>query len=139
MGQLLEFAGRHALLVGGFVAALLTALFYELWLRSRTLTNVSSADAVRLINKGAIVIDVRKPEEFGAGHIVNARNIAYDRIQQGDDALTKFKNKVLLTVCDSGAASNRAASVLRKAGIANVFSLRNGLTGWRADNLPLVK
>jgi rhodanese-related sulfurtransferase len=114
-------------------------MFYELRLRGAGGLNVSSADAVRLINKGALVIDVRTAEAFQAGHIVNARNVTLDRLQQGDDAIKKQKNKILLTVCDTGTISGRAAGLLRKAGYENVFNIKGGIAGWRADNLPLVK
>jgi rhodanese-related sulfurtransferase len=139
MTRLLEFTTRHPLLVGALIAAWLAVMFYELRLRSRGLTHVTAADAVRLINKGAIVIDVRKPADFETGHIVNARNVALEQLQQDQSAVPKNKSKILLTVCDNGTASGRAAAVLRKAGFEHVFSLKGGLGGWRADNLPLVK
>jgi rhodanese-related sulfurtransferase len=139
MDQLVEFTTRHPLLVAGLIAAWAAVMFYELRLRRSALTHVSAADAVRLINKGAVVIDVRKPEEFQSGHIVNARNIALERLQQEEDALNKQKNKVLIAVCDNGTSSGRAAGLLRKAGYEAAFSLRGGLQRWRADNLPLVK
>jgi rhodanese-related sulfurtransferase len=139
MAQLVEFAGNHVWLVTGLVLAWSAVLFYELRLRTQGATHVSAADAVRLINKGALVIDVRKPEEYQAGHIVNARNVPVDRVQQGDDAIAKKKDKILLAVCADGATSGRAAGHLRKAGYENAFSLKGGLAGWRADNLPLVK
>jgi rhodanese-related sulfurtransferase len=85
-----------------------------------------------------LVIDVRKPEEFQAGHIVNARNVPVERVQQGDE-IHKKKDKILLAVCADGSTSGRAAGHLRKTGYENAFSLKGGLTGWRADNLPLVK
>jgi rhodanese-related sulfurtransferase len=100
---------------------------------------VSTADAVRLINKGALVIDVRKAEEFAVGHIVNARNVALDRLQQDEDAVGKKKDKILLTVCDTSSSAGRAAGLLRKLGYENVFSIKGGLAGWRAENLPVVK
>lgn len=139
MAQLVEFANNHVWLVTGLVVALSAVMFYELRLRGQGATHVSAADAVRLINKGALVIDVRKAQEFEAGHIVNARNVGLDRLQQGDDAIKKQKNKILLTVCADGATSGRAAGLLRKAGYENAFSLKGGLAGWKADNLPLVK
>jgi rhodanese-related sulfurtransferase len=139
MAQLVEFVSKHVWLVSGLIAAALAVMFYELKLKSGGATHVSAADAVRLINKGALVIDVRKPEEFEQGHIVNARNVAFDRLRQGDDAIQKQKNKILLAVCADGASSSRAAALLRKAGYENAFSLKGGLAGWRADNLPLVK
>ncbi len=139
MNQLVEFAGNHVWLVTGLVVAWSAVMFYELKLRTQGATHVSAADAVRLINKGALVIDVRKPEDYQTGHIVNARNVALDRLQQGDDAIKKKKDKILLAVCSDGASSGRAAALLRKAGYENAFSVKGGLAGWRADNLPLVK
>jgi rhodanese-related sulfurtransferase len=139
MAQLVEFAGNHVWLIAGLFAAWAAVTFYELRLRNQGTTHVSAADAVRLINKGALVIDVRKPEEFEQGHIVNARNVPLERMQQGDDAIKKQKSKILLAVCADGATSGRAAGQLRKSGYEYVFSLKGGLAGWRADNLPLVK
>ena len=139
MDQLATFIGNHPLVVTGLLVASLAVVFYELRLRAQGATHVSAADAVRLINKGALVIDVRKPEEFEAGHIVNARNVPLDRVQQDDDAINKQKNKILLAVCGDGTTSGRAAGHLRKTGYENAFSLKGGLAGWRADNLPLVK
>jgi rhodanese-related sulfurtransferase len=139
MDQLVEFVGRNPWIVTGLFASLIAVMFYELKLRRQGATNVSAADAVRLINKGALVIDMRKPEEFDAGHIVNARNVPLERVQKDDEAITKHKNKILLAVCADGATSGRAAGALRKAGYENTFSLKGGLAGWRAENLPLVK
>jgi rhodanese-related sulfurtransferase len=139
MGRLAEFAGNHVWLVSGLIASWLAVMFYEIRLRAQGTTHVTPADAVRLINKGALVIDVRKPEEFEQGHIVNARNIPLERVEQGEDVIKKQKNKILLTVCADGVSSGRAANRLRKAGYENTFSLKGGLAGWRAENLPLVK
>ena len=139
MDQIIQFIGNHPLIVAGIVASGLAVVFYELRLRMVGATNVSVADAVRLINKGALVVDVRKPEEFAAGHIVNARNVALDKLQKGDDSLGKKKDKIFLTVCDTGANAGRAAGLLRQAGYDNSFSIKGGLLGWRAENLPVVK
>jgi rhodanese-related sulfurtransferase len=139
MGQLVEFTGNHVWLVTGLVVACAAVMFYELRLRAQGATHVTAADAVRLINKGALVIDVRKPEDFQQGHIVNARNVPLAEMQRGDDAINKQKSKILLAVCADGSTAGRAAGELRKAGYENAFSLKGGLAGWRADNLPLVK
>ena len=139
MAQLVEFTGSHVWLVTGLVAAMLAVMFYELRLRTQGATHVTTSDAVRLINKGALVIDVRKAEEFEQGHIVNARNVPLERVQKDDDAINKQKSKILLAVCADGATSGRAAGHLRKSGYENAFSLKGGLAGWRADNLPLVR
>ena len=137
--SLIEFVNKYWWMVAGLVASGLAVVFYELRLRAGGVTHVSAADAVRLINKGALVIDVRKAAEFEAGHIVNARNVELEKIKQGDEAIAKKKDRILLAVCENGGLSGKAASLLRKAGYPNAFSLRGGIGGWRADNLPLVK
>ena len=79
MSQLVEFAANHPFLVTGLLAALVAVLAFETRLRRQGVTHVSAADAVRLINKGALVVDVRSAEAFGAGHIVNARHVGRQR------------------------------------------------------------
>jgi rhodanese-related sulfurtransferase len=139
MSEFVEFASQHPLMIGALFASWVAVMFYEIRLRATGVTHVTAADAVRLINRGALVIDVRKPEEFQTGHIVNARNVALDNLKGDEASIAKKKDKILLAVCDNGGLSGKAASLLRAAGYPNAFSLKGGIGGWRADNLPLVK
>ena len=139
MGQLAEFASNHPYLAVAVLASLGAVLFYEIRLQSQAVGQLSVADAVRLINRGATIVDVRKPEEYGAGHIVNSRNVPLSDIAADAKAVNKPKDKVLVTVCDSGISSRKAAALLKTAGYENVFSLKGGIASWRADSLPLVK
>jgi rhodanese-related sulfurtransferase len=139
MGQLAEFATNHPLYVLGLLAALAAVLFYELRLKSQSLSQVSAVDAVRLINRGALVVDVRAAEAYQGGHIVGARNVDLAQLEGDQQLLGKQKSKLLITVCDNGGSAAKAASLLRKAGHEKVFSLKGGINGWRAQNLPLVK
>lgn len=94
--------------------------------------------ATRLINdSGAIVLDVRVPGEFAAGHLPNARNIPLAEL--GGRAAELPANKPVLVCCASGASSSRAAGILRKAGREDVFNLSGGLASWRQAGLPVVK
>ncbi len=137
--QLLEFIGNHPLLVTGIVVAWLAVMFYEIRLKSQSFSHVSAGEAVRLMNQGAVVLDVRKPEEYADGHIVNAKNVALEELTGNKSLLDKYRKKVVLTVCNSGMASNRAAMQLRREGIEQVFSIRGGLAGWKNDNMPVEK
>ncbi|HEY7672394.1 MAG TPA: rhodanese-like domain-containing protein [Gammaproteobacteria bacterium] len=140
MGQLAEFVTNHPLLALSVLVSLVAVILYELRLRTQGLYQLSARDAVRLINKGATIIDVRKAEDFGVGHIVNARNVPLETIERDPSgAVEKAKNRPLLTVCDNGSTSAKAAGALRRAGYEIVFSLRGGLSSWRGENLPLVK
>jgi rhodanese-related sulfurtransferase len=139
MGHIFEFANGHPLLAAAVVVSLLAVIFYELRLKSQGVTNVSTSIAVQMINKGATIVDVRKPEEFSRGHIVNARNVPLTDLEaEPDKSLKNSANKVYITVCDNGLSAGRAANALRKSGFESVFSLKGGLAGWRAENLPTV-
>lgn len=139
MGELVAFANSHPILASIVIGFLVAVLAYEVRLKSRGLVQVSTAMAVQLINRGAAIIDVRPPETFQAGHIVNAKNVPLPDLTTKPDAVKKKKDKVLLTVCDNGVVARRAADILRKAGYDSAFSLQGGLAAWRTDNLPLVK
>ena len=138
MDQLIEFADNNRLLFLALLASWAGVMFYEMKLKATTLSQVSTTDAVRIINKGAIIIDVRPDGAYEAGHIVNAKNITFSAIQSNQN-VNKKKNKLLLTVCENGVSSSKAANLLRKAGFENVFSLKGGLKQWRTDNMTLIK
>jgi len=139
MGELAEHFVNHPFLATGFVVLLVAVVFFEIRQRTLAQMQVGPAQAVRLMNAGAVVIDVRSADDFKKGHIVNARNIELAQLNAENPLLKKQKNKVLITVCDNGIVSNRAAALLRKAGFEQVVSLKGGLNAWRAENLPLVK
>ena len=78
-----------------------------------------SADAVyikEMYRNGAIILDVRTPEEFKAGHIKNAINIPVHILDEQINSL-KQKNKPIITVCKSGARSSMAVTILKRAGV----------------------
>jgi rhodanese-related sulfurtransferase len=138
MQELAEFTAANALLVSGLIASVLAVLFYELRLRSREIGSVSTVVAVRIINDGVAVIDLRPAEQYAAGHIVAARNIPEAELLKDPAQLAKHKKGALL-VCDSGARSAGVAAQLRKAGTENVFSIKGGLAAWQQENLPVVR
>ncbi|MGD8340241.1 MAG: rhodanese-like domain-containing protein [Gammaproteobacteria bacterium] len=139
MGELIAFANSHPILASLVVAFLVAVIAYEARLKGRGLVQVSAATAVQLINKGAMIIDVRPEEAYAEGHIVNSKHFPLAEIESNPDAIKKKKDKVLLTVCDSGPVAKRAADALRKSGFESAFSLQGGLAAWRTENLPLVK
>lgn len=140
MGEIVEFANGHPVLAAAVVASLLAVIFYELRLRAQAVTSVSVPMAVQLMNRGAHMVDVRQPEDFAAGHIVNARNVPLAELEAAPDKrLKKSAKRTYVTVCNDGALAGKAANALRKAGFERVFSLKGGLAAWRAENLPTVK
>jgi rhodanese-related sulfurtransferase len=98
---------------------------------------VGTLQATRLINDGAVVVDVREPAEFAAGHVIDSRNIPVAQIASRAGELPA--NKPVIVMCASGSRSTRAAAALRKAGRADVFCLDGGIAGWQQAGLPVKK
>ncbi len=71
---------------------------------------------LQAMEKGAIIIDVRNPNEFRQGHIQGSKNIPVNEIRSKIDTIKKW-NKPVITVCLSGGRSAVAKSALASAGI----------------------
>ena len=100
---------------------------------------VSTAQATHLINReDALLVDVREPGEFGAGHILGARNVPLARIDGSGD-LAKRKDKPVIVYCEGGERAAKAAAALRKLGFSRFVNLNGGLPAWQQAGLPLEK
>jgi rhodanese-related sulfurtransferase len=139
MERLLEYVTRHPFLVGGTAALALAVLAYEASRLRSGGQAVGPMDAVRLMNQGALLLDVRSQGEFDAGHILEARHVPQDQLAGSVETLKKFKDKVVIACCESGMRSGAAARLLQAQGFTKVVNLKGGLQAWRAENLPLVK
>ena len=137
MQSFLEFAGHHPYL--STAAALLAAAIVatEAKRLTRRWREVGPFELTQLVNGGAQLLDLRDAAAHRAGHIAGARPVALDEL----DALAAKlpKGESVVTCCESGADSARAAQRLAEAGLTKVATLRGGLSAWRAENLPLVK
>lgn len=101
---------------------------------------VSTLQATQLINQGkSLILDVREPEAFAAGHLRDAKNIPLKELPNRIGELDKFKSKAVIAVCQTGVQSAKAAAQLRKAGFNEAFSLDGGVSAWQAQGLPLAK
>lgn len=82
------------------------------------------------------VIDVRKPEEFAAGHIDGARNLPLDYI---NDLMAEFpKNQKLYIHCAGGYRSMIAASILKSRGIDDVVNINGGYGAVTKTSVPVL-
>lgn len=138
MDRFLEFTSNHTLLVLALFASFFIVVFYELRRKATGLIDVEAQEAVKLINNGALVVDLRSTESFGRGHIVNARNVPADQIESRISSLGGDASKPVVAVCDAGVSSRRAVSALRQKGFESVYSLKQGMTGWAQAGLPVV-
>ena len=76
-----------------------------------------------LIKQGAIVIDVRSPQEFAEGHIPGAICIPEYNIQREIRNKVPNINSLIIVYCDSGVRSKNAQKRLQKIGYKQVYNL----------------
>ncbi len=138
MDRILEFAGAHTLLVFGLLTSFLLVVFSEIRRKASNLMSVESADAVKLINNDATVIDLRNQESYARGHIVNAKNVPLDELSAKLDNLASLKDKPVLAVCEMGVSSTKAVTTLKQAGFESVYNLKGGMNVWTHAGLPVV-
>ena len=139
MDQLTLYIQTNHWLVIATAAVLALVIMFEIRARAEGLTAVSPQDAIRLMNRGAVVIDLRPAEQFAAGHLAGARRMDGEQILKAGDTLKKYKQKPLIVYDESGSAGTAAARQLKAQGFEHAFNLRGGLAAWRSDNLPLEK
>jgi phage shock protein E len=84
---------------------------------------VSEETARQHLAQGALVIDVRSPEEFRSAHVPDAINIPLGELRDTLPARVKNKNQVLLLHCLSGGRSGIAQQQLKGLGYTHVFNL----------------
>jgi rhodanese-related sulfurtransferase len=139
MQRLLEFVGHHPYLVSGAVALAVALAVYEIRARLQAFAALSAMQAVRLMNQGALILDLRSKQSFEAGHIGDARNVPAAELEAQADTLKKWRDKNVITYDDNGSGGAGAARALTKLGFTKVFSLEGGLNAWIKENLPLTK
>ncbi|MBM4214573.1 MAG: rhodanese-like domain-containing protein [Gammaproteobacteria bacterium] len=137
MEKLPEYVANHPWLVSLAVIAAVLVIVFEIRARRDAFAGISPQDLIRLQNQGALIIDLRNPEAFGAGHIGGARRMDSAEMLTAGDSLKKFKEKNIVVYCESGSTGAAAARVLLRQGFKQVFNLKGGVTGWRGENLPL--
>jgi rhodanese-related sulfurtransferase len=137
MDRVLDFASHHPWLATATVVLAALVAIYEMRMRSEGLRSVSPQELIRLMNQGALVLDLRPAEQYQAGHLNGARQMSGEQILSAGDTLKKHKEKTVVVYDDSGTLGAAAVRQLSAQGFSRVFTLRGGLSAWRADNLPL--
>lgn len=96
--------------------------------------DVSVQEATTLLSgeEGAVVLDVRTPAEYDAGHIDGAVNANF----LGDDFVAAIaeldRDATYVLHCKSGARSAKALEVMKEQGFTNIAHLTDGYDGWEA-------
>jgi rhodanese-related sulfurtransferase len=139
MERLIEYVTHHPLMAASAVLALVVLATYESRVRAAGFAAISSQDLIRLMNQGALVLDIRKAEAYALGHVNGAKQLPSDQILTAGDNFKRFKEKPVVVYDESGSLAAAAVRQLNQQGFTKAFSLRGGFAGWRAEQLPVTK
>lgn len=141
MQDIMQFAGNHTILALSWVVLLVLVIVTTVKGMFSKVKVISRGEATRLINKeDAVVVDVRGRDDFRKGHISNAINVLAADIKKGSfSELEKHKAQPLIVVCATGTSASDSAAQLIAAGFTQVYVLKEGISGWSGENLPLVR
>ena len=99
-----------------------------------TYRQITMSEAVEMMASESdyIILDVRRPDEFSAGHIPNAVNIPNESI--GADEIDELpdKNRLILVYCRSGNRSKQASEKLVRLGYTNIVEF-GGILDWKGE------
>ena len=136
LAKFLEFITAHYVLSGTFILLLVLLIIQQSRNAGR---NISTRELTAMVNRDeAFILDIRPKKEFSTGHIVGSVNISSDQLKDKMVELEKHKDKTIIVVCASGMNAGGACAELKKAGFT-AARLSGGITGWRSENLPVVK
>lgn len=103
--------------------------------RDPAVSAISPEEATVRMDDGAVLLDVREPDEWVAGHAPTAVHVPLAALAANVD--TFDKRTPIIAVCRSGGRSERAAALLLQRGY-DAVNLAGGMQAWAAGNLPIV-
>jgi rhodanese-related sulfurtransferase len=109
-----------------------------------TVKDITNAEALKMIqnnsaNPDFVLLDVRTPDEFDAGHIENATLLDFYSATFSEDLDKLDKNKTYLVYCRTGSRSRSATDIMMELEFKDVYNMLGGIVQWQAEGYPLVK
>lgn len=110
-----------------FAAVFASALFLTGCSSSGGATNIGASDFIsKTAEPGVVIVDVRTPEEFAAGHLQGALNLDVSASTFDSQIATLDKDVVYAVYCRSGNRSTIAVGKMSDAGFTNLFNFNQG-------------
>lgn len=137
----MAFASAHLVLVGAWVIVFFATIFVFIKESFSGVKEIDNQGLTFLVNKqNGIIIDVRSLEEFNQGHIAGSYQLLpMDVKSRNIGKIEHHKERPIIVVCANGFNARGIAQELYKQGFTQVYNLKEGISGWRAANLPLIR
>ena len=104
--------------------------------QTNTYRNITMDEAVNMMAQETsyIILDVRRPDEFAAGHIPNAINVPNETIGTAEIPELPEKDQLIMVYCRSGRRSKEASEKLVKLGYTNIVEF-GGILDWKGETV----
>lgn len=96
-------------------------------------------DRIAWADRSLVVLDVRTPEEFAAGHVPGAVNIPHTELAARIAELEGARDSDIVVYCRTGRRTAMALEVLEKSGFKRLLHLQGDYTRWSEEQRPVVK
>jgi phage shock protein E len=102
-------------------------------------SNLDAAGFAELVKApGAVVLDVRTPEEFSQGHLPDAKNMDVENPKIADEFEKLDKSGTYAVYCRTGNRSKAAQELMLSLGFTKVSNLTGGITAWKVAGHEVV-
>jgi rhodanese-related sulfurtransferase len=107
-------------------------------LAAHAATEVDAKNGAVMQSQGAMLIDVREPDEYAQGHAPGATLIPLGQLEQHLAELGNQKGRPIALICRSGVRSAKAQVLMEKAGFSQAVNVEGGMNAWVKAGLPVV-
>ncbi len=123
--------------IGWILAAVLGLVLVVPQLQASQGVDVKTAKTMS--EQGALLLDVREPDEYAAVHAVNAKLIPLGEVGARLKEIEAYKDKPVAVICRSGRRSAQAVGILKEAGFTQVVNVEGGTSAWVQAGLEVIK
>jgi rhodanese-related sulfurtransferase len=99
--------------------------------------DVAQFDALRAQKEKVVVLDVRTPEEYAAGHIPGSVLLDFRSPKFAEELAKLSREKQYLVHCAVGGRSAKACDQMTRIGLTNIVNLKGGFKAWQAEGKPI--
>jgi rhodanese-related sulfurtransferase len=100
-------------------------------------TNAKQLHSLLDRNGKVLILDVRSPEEYAKGHVPESVNVPIDVLPRKINQMQVSKETTIVTMCDHGGRSSRAAMELQRMGYHATSFCR--IDSWKKDGYKITK
>jgi rhodanese-related sulfurtransferase len=102
-------------------------------------TDITVDEALILSKEGALIIDVREPDELAeiAYDVKNIKNIPLGELESRLAEVPK--DKQVIVVCKKGGRSSKAYNLLKEKGFKNISNMEGGMEAWSEKSFPVIE